>query len=482
LGPKLELRTEQKLILTPMLRQALKVLQLPTLELANMVNHELAENPMLEEGTNDGELPVIQPATEVQESSGEKGDKTQEVILDENGGSVPDVEAERWDQYFWEDDYELPKFEREKATDYIEPQVAQQPTLEEHLLWQFRLVCADEEEYRIGELIVGNLDERGFLPISLEEIAKEAGVELELVADVLATIQSLEPVGVGARDVKESLLIQLRHLPERNPLAETIVEKHFLALERRQIDQIARVEKVPRSQIVAAAKVIAGLDPYPGRHAFSGRVEYVIPDVVVEKHDNQYVIFVNDDALPELKISKAYKKLLRRGSEVSAETRKYLDEKFQRAKWLIRSIDQRRKTLYRVVETIVEVQIDFFEKGIEYLKPLTLREIAERVNLHESTISRVMSHKYMQTPRGLFELKYFFSSQIKTADGSGISSTSVKAALNELIAQEDPRRPLSDQKLTELLSQQGFNLARRTVAKYREELNLLPASRRRRLE
>ncbi|MBN1596026.1 RNA polymerase factor sigma-54, partial [candidate division FCPU426 bacterium] len=352
----------------------------------------------------------------------------------------------------------------------------------EHLLWQFRLVCEDEEEARIGELIIGNLDERGFLSVPVEEIAREAESDAETVAEVLAAIQQLEPVGVGARDIQESLLIQLRYIHERNQLAEKIVEQHFPALKSRQIDQIAHAEKISREKVIEAVKVISALDPYPGRHAFTGNVEYVIPDIVIEKHDDQYLIFINDDSLPELRVSKAYRHLLRNRGKVSAETKKFLDEKMQRAKWLIRSIDQRRKTLYRVMETILEVQMEFFEKGVEHLKPLTLREIAERVSLHESTISRVTSQKYVQTPRGVYEMKYFFSSQIKTADGGGISSTSVKAALQELITQEDSRRPLSDQKLTALLSQQGFFLARRTVAKYREEMNLLPASRRKRLE
>ncbi len=477
----LDIRHELKQTLTPMLQQALKVLQLTTVELANTVTQELAENPMLEE-QNNGEGPALHPATEEEAPATAERDRTQEVVLDEGQQVNSDIEQERWADYFWSDDYELPKFERQTGPDYSEPQIAQQPTLQEHLLWQLRLVISQEEEYRIGELIIGNLDERGFLSVPLEEITRESGALPDLVADVLAIIQGLDPVGVGARDVKESLLIQLRQLPECNPLAETIVEKHFLALERHQLDQITRAEKVPRSQVAAAAKVIAGLDPYPGRHHISGHVEYVVPDVILEKHDDQYIIIINNDSLPELKISGTYRKLLRRGSKITPETRKYLDDRLQRAKWMIRSIDERRKTLYRVVETIVEFQEDFFEKGVEHLKPLTLKQIADRVELHESTVSRVTSHKYIQTPRGLFRLKYFFSSQIKRVDGGDISSTSVKAAIQEFVAQENLRRPFSDQRLTEMLAVKGFRIARRTVAKYREELNLLPASRRKRFE
>ncbi|MCD4814198.1 RNA polymerase factor sigma-54 [bacterium] len=476
------LRPELRHILTPMVQHALKVLQLPTLELANMVNQELSENPFLEEGVQD-DAHELKPATEVQERSAAEGEMTREVDLNEDGNKQAEVEADRWSEYFWpNEDYAIPKYDRETYADYREPQIAKQSTLEEHLLWQFRQECSNDAEYRISELIIGNLDERGFFTMPLEEIAEEAGADTDTVADVLAIIQNLEPIGVGARDVKESLLIQLRYLPERNALAEKIVERHFEALERHQIDQIVRAEKVHRSQVVQAAKVISGLDPYPGRHQFSGQVEYVTPDVVIEKHDDQYIIIINDDSLPELKLNKTYRKLLQRGSDVSAETRQFLEEKLEKAKWFIRNIDQRRKTLYRVVETILEAQFDFFEKGIEHLKPLTLREIAEQVNMHESTISRVTSQKYIQTPRGFFELKYFFSSQIKTDDGTGVSSTSVKAALNELIAVEDSRRPFSDQRLTEMLKKKGFQIARRTVAKYREVMRILPASQRRRLE
>lgn len=470
-------------MLTPGLQHALKVLQLPTLELNSLVNQELAENPFLEEGANGSDgLNAEQPATEKTIEEAPAGERTQEVDLAENQQSGSDLQQDRWDDYFWNNDYEIPKYDREINPDYSEPQVAKQPTLAEHLLWQLRLVCNSEQEFRLGELIIGNLDERGFLALPLEEIAAEAEADPETAAYVLELVQNLEPVGVGARDVKESLLIQLRHLPERHFLAETIVAKHFLALERHQVDAIVRLEKASREDVVAAAKIIAGLDPYPGRHYTSGNVEYVVPDVILERHDDQYLIIINDDQVPELRISNAYKQLLRRGSGISPETRQYLHERLDRAQWLIRSIEERRKTLYRVVEAIVERQQDFFEKGVEHLRPLNLRQIAERVGLHESTISRVTSQKYIQTPRGVFRLKYFFSSQIKTEGGGDISSTSVKAALQELIGQENPRRPMSDQRLTEMLNGRGFHIARRTVAKYREELKVLPASQRKQLE
>ncbi|NTV52984.1 MAG: RNA polymerase factor sigma-54 [Candidatus Firestonebacteria bacterium] len=479
----IELKNEQKLTITPMLQHALKILQLPTLELANLVRDELAENPMLEEKESDEVSPMeVSLDTDGEMPALETGNHTSEVTLDAAGVGPLGFDMEEWNRHFSDDGYEIPKYEQNSQNELPEVQVTRSPSLEEHLLWQLRLVSKTEDEFHLGELIIGNLDDRGFLSQPVEDIAREAEVETEKVEDALALVQTLEPSGIAARNVIESLLIQLRNLPERNVLAERIVERHFEALERRQVDKIAKAEKTTREAVLAAVTVIAGLDPFPGRHQFSDSVEYVIPDVVVEKHDDDYIILVKDDSLPELKISRTYRQMLRQRGEMSEETKHYLEEKLQKAIWLIRSIEQRRKTLYRVMETIVDVQKEFFEKGVEFLRPLTLREIAERVSLHESTISRVTSRKYAQTPRGVFELKYFFSSQLKTSDGGEISSTSVKAALAEQVSQEEPKHPFSDQRLTSLLNQRGFQIARRTVAKYREELNILPASRRRRLE
>jgi RNA polymerase sigma-54 factor len=305
-------------------------------------------------------------------------------------------------------------------------------------------------------------------------------VDDDAVQNVLFQIQSMDPVGIAARDVRESLLIQLRHLPERDILAEQIVEKWFELFEHGRFEAIVKLAKTSQDEVLRAGKVITGLNPYPGRHYDQHTVAYVIPDIIVEKRDDEYVIFVNDDSLPQLQLSKAYRALLRKQSKVSAEIRQYLEDKYRKAEWLIRSIDQRRKTLYRVMETILEVQRDFFDKGLDYLRPLTLKEVADRVGLHESTISRVANNKYVQTPRGVFGLKYFFSSSIRTADGGEVSSKSVKALIRELIQNEDAGHPLSDQKIVALLTQRGFDVARRTVAKYREELNLLPASKRKR--
>ena len=471
MGFKLELRNEQKLIMTPMLQQALKILQLPTLELENVLLQELLENPMLEEKE------VQEEDSNAKEEVVDR-EETPEILLDEEGIGSRGFDEEEWARYFSDDDYEIPKFEREANNEYYVPQLAQQPTLEEHLLWQLRLASADKMEHKIGEWIIGNLDERGFFTLSISEVAQTLKAEEAIVADILNMIQGFDPLGVAARDVTESLMIQLKNLPVQNRLAENIVEKHFLDFKRNKIDKIARLEKKKRIEILEAAKVISELNPYPGRNDLSGRIEYIVPDVVVEKHEDEYIIIVNDNFLPTLKISNTYRSFLRRKGKITTEAKKYFEDKLQKAIWLLRGIEQRKKTLYRVVEKIVEIQREFLDKGSKYLKSLTLKEVAEELDIHESTVSRVIARKYVQTPRGIFELKKFFSTQMKTLDGQGVSAVSVRMALQELIEQENPAKPYSDQKLTELLSAKNFDIARRTVAKYREELKIPPASRR----
>lgn len=470
--------------LTQQLRQALEILQLTTIELSTRVQNELDENPMLvEDDSQDSDgIPKESEAEAAAEPLG-LVEKTSEIKADENGLGPEGIDKDDWDSFFPDDDYIIPKFDREQYADYKDPQIAEQQTLDESLLWQLRMADVSEEDYRIGELIIGNLDEQGFFNTPLEEIAASVHQEITVVANVLAIIQTLEPVGIAARDVVQCLTIQLQHLSQPHPLAERIVSEHLTALEKHQLEKIAKDLRVTREEVVRAAKVIASLDPYPGRHVATGTVHYVVPDVVLEKHDDQYIIIVNDDRIPALGINRRYAKLLKRkGSELSTQEKQFLRQQRDRAKLLIESIDKRRKTYYRVVEAILDVQKDFFEKGIEFLKPLVLKEIADKLGLHESTISRVTSGKYMQSPKGMFELKYFFSSQIHTENGESISSTSVKAALREMIDEESTIKPYSDQKLTRLLNEKGLKIARRTVAKYREELNLPPASGRKKLE
>lgn len=484
MSPRLEtkIKTDLSIQMTQQLMQALQILQLNTVELANKIQEELASNPMLVEKEDEPGEP-LKPATEDPAAQVSTKEETSEIKVDEQGAGPEGIDKEEWDNFFPDDDYIIPRFDREQYTDYREPQIMQQQTLEENLLWQLRMADVSEVEFQIGEIIIGNLDDRGFLTVALDEIARQASAEVDEVKSVLEQIQTLDPVGIGARDVVESLLIQLQNLPERNQAAERIVAHHFILLEKRQFDQLGKATKLPRDEILKADKLIGSLDPFPGRRFSNEQVQYVVPDAVLEKHDDQYIIVVNDDGFPHLGISRKYKKLLAaRDSHLSEQEKNFLRDQRNQAKNLIESIDKRRKTYYRVIEAIVKHQQDFFDKGIEYLKPLRLREVADEIGKHESTVSRVTNGKYIQTPRGIFELKYFFSSHIGTADGNQISSTSVKAALQELMAEENKQKPLSDQKLTELLIKKGFDIKRRTVAKYREEMNLPPASQRKILQ
>ncbi len=481
MSPKLEtkIKTDITVTMTQQLMQALQILQLNTVELSNKIQEELATNPMLVE-REDQEQTDLHPATEEPAPAATtENEATADVTIDDTGLSAEGVAKEEWEMFFPDDDYILPRFDREQYTEYRQPQIAYQPTLEDNLLWQLTMTDVTDEEYAIGEVIIGNLNDHGFLTLPLEEIAQQAHASLEDVDHVLALIQTMDPVGIAARNVVECLLIQLQNLPGRNALAEKMVGRHFNLVEKRQLDQIAKLEKVGREEVIQADKLIASLDPYPGRRFANPAVQYVVPDAVIEKHDDQYVIIINDDSFPMLGISRKYQRLLKnRESQLSDQEKQFLREKRSQAKNLIESIEKRRKTYYRVIEAIIKFQQDFFDKGIDYLKPLRLKEVAEEIGKHESTVSRVTNGKYVQTPRGLFELKYFFSSHIGTADGGQISSTSVKAALQELIAEEDKKKPLSDQKLMELLIKKGFDIKRRTVAKYREEMNLPPAGRR----
>ncbi len=480
MSPKLEtkIKTDITVTMTQQLMQALQILQLNTVELSNKIQDELASNPMLVE-KEDQDQADLHPATEDPPPPAGPEEATADVTIDDKGLSAQGVDNEGWEMFFPDDDFIPPRFDREQYTEYRQPQIAYQPTLEDNLLWQLTMADVTDEEYAIGEIIIGNLNDHGFLTVPLEEIAQQAHASLEDVEHVLALVQTMDPMGIAAKNVVECLLIQLQNLPSRNALAEKIVAQHFGLLEKRQLDQIAKLLKVSREEIIQADKLIASLDPYPGRRFANPAVQYVVPDAIIEKHDDQYIIIINDDSFPMLGISRKYQRLLKsRDHQLTDQEKQFLREKRSQAKNLIESIEKRRKTYYRVIEAIIKFQQDFFDKGIEYLKPLRLKEVAEEIGKHESTVSRVTNGKYVQTPRGLYELKYFFSSHIGTADGGQISSTSVKAALQELIADEDKKKPLSDQKLMELLTKKGFDIKRRTVAKYREEMNVSPAGRR----
>jgi RNA polymerase sigma-54 factor len=351
-------------------------------------------------------------------------------------------------------------------------------TLEDYLLSQLRMAAVPDEEAKIGEFIIGSLDGDGFLTISPEEVANLLSTDTENVKKVLSLIKTFDPTGVGASDLRECLQIQLEQQGLRDSLAWVLITDYFEELLQRRYPEIAKKLKTDVSEIQAAEEVIGKLDPRPGSRYASDEPRYIVPDLIVEKVEDDYVVQLNDRNVPRLRVSRAYKDIMTSAKSRSKKEHEYVKDKLNSAVWLIRTIDQRRRTMIKVMEAILDVQREFFDRGVEHLKPLTLQQIAERVEMHESTVSRVTSGKYVQTPRGVFELKYFFSTGLRTDNGEVASSRKIKARIAELIEKEDRRKPLSDQMIAGMLKEEGFRVARRTVAKYRDRLGVLPARMR----
>jgi RNA polymerase sigma-54 factor len=484
IGLRLEIKQAQKLLMTPSLQMAIKLLQLTKLDLVQAVRQELVENPLLEEVS-----PDVSSTEEEEESSPSSEDELSASV------SSPEIEAGEpepeqaepslsevdWEQYFSDDDRNIERYsnyENKEITPSWESTLAKSPSIQEHLSWQLRLVTHTPEEQKIGEVIVGNIDDNGYLQASVEEIAEAVPADKAAVGKVLRLIQSLEPTGVGARNLEECLLLQVKGSDESAQLLREIIRRHLGNLEKKKYPAIATDLKIPLKRVVELAQVIAGYDPKPGRRFNAEQARYVIPDVFVYKLDDDYVIIVNDEGIPRLRVSKLYRKILRKGSDISQGTRKYIDEKFRSALWLIKSIHQRQATLYKVTESIVKFQRDFLDNGIAGLKPLTLKDVASDIGMHESTVSRVTTNKYVQTPRGIFELKYFFHSGLETNTGYSMSSVRIRDIIKKIVEGEDKTRPLTDIQIHRILKQRGINIARRTITKYREALNIGPASRR----
>ncbi|HET9869358.1 MAG TPA: RNA polymerase factor sigma-54, partial [bacterium] len=371
--------------------------------------------------------------------------------------------------------------EDQEKHDFLEASITRQDTLAEHLEWQLLLAAKTEEEKRLGRVLIGNLDDNGYLTDPLEELARAQGVAPHDLERVLQLIQTFDPPGVGARTLKECLLLQLENRTgEAARKAYRLVAEHFEDVEKRRYPVIQKKMELGADELRALLAFVATLEPKPGRSFQENNTKYVTPDVSVRKIEGEYVVVLNDEPVPRLRISSYYRRLLKDKEALKTkETKAFLDNKIQSAMWLIKNIEQRRKTIYRVTEAIFRIQRDFLETGLSGLKPLTLKQVADMIGMHESTVSRVTTHKYVQTPRGLFELKYFFTSGLESEAGLDVSSLSVKEKIKELVDQEPPQRPHSDQKLTQLLKDQGIFIARRTIAKYREELRIPPASQRR---
>lgn len=497
---RLDLRLSQKLIMTPQLQQAIKLLQLSRLELQQSLTQHLLENPLLDEVQTDVEEAEAAAAEgKTEESSTPTAQETgEEAGTPEERGSPEEFSASGWEEYFGSDrrvgDSEYPSSSQDEFPSY-EQTVAKATSLEEHLLWQLSLSGLSEREKAIGRLLIGNLDDDGYLRISLAEVVNGTEFSEAEAESVLKDIQTFDPTGVGARDLPECLLLQLGHLG-KNPMGslgarpgalkgavvEGIILHHLKDLEKKQYAKIAKALNVTVEEVFEATKLIGDLEPKPGR-PFTNTQNYVIvPDVFVVKNEGEWVVLLNDDGLPRMRISPYYKQLITAGDGGTAETKSYLDEKLRAAQWVIRSIDQRNKTIVKVVTSIVKFQEQFFEHGVEYLKPLVLKQVAEDIGMHESTISRVTANKYMYCPQGMLELKYFFNAGLQRADQPSdmMSSVSVREMIRKMIAEEDTQHPLKDEEIAARLKLQQVLIARRTVAKYRAEDNIPSASQRKR--
>ena len=472
--PSLHLQQKQSLIMTPRLQQALKLLQVPTLELQQILKQEMLQNPLLEEVDE----VLDQEDIEREGSADEENNKEAEDPAEE--------EAVDWSEFLQDglDRTYVPA--SEQGIEFLEKVPVTTTSLAENLLEQLHFLSLPEESVRIAEFLIGSIDDRGWLVTPLEEVASMLGVPLETVEKVLAVVQALEPAGIGARDLRECLLIQLDARGDRDSLSWKLIHDHFDHLVNRRFPEIARVLKVTPEEVQAGADAIATLNPRPGTAIAEDDARYVTPDLLVERVDEEYVVMLNDRHVPRLRISSAYESVIRGKKNPDAttsekETRTYIKDRLASAKWLIQTIEQRRRTMIKVMECIIREQREFFDRGIAFLRPLTLAAVARQIDMHESTVSRVCSGKYVQTPRGVFELKFFFSSGLETDDGEDVSARTAKDIIRTLIDEEDKTDPLSDQRIAEMLHERGLHIARRTVAKYREQLSILPARFRRRV-
>jgi RNA polymerase sigma-54 factor len=462
----LSARLSQRLILTPSLQQAIKLLPLTTLELAEVLEQEVMENPLLEE------VPVEETKTSEELAQEEPPPERPEDPLKE-------IEVERFFEDYFDDGGER----RMRAAELpdvppIENTLTESPDLYDHLLWQLRMTEADEVTLEIGEAIIQNLDEDGLLRVSLEDVAAMGPWPMEAVERTLSLVQSFDPPGVAARTLTECLRMQLRVLGLENSPADVMIRDHMKQLQSHQYGEISRQMGLSADEVAHHLEIIQGLAPRPGNRYSAQRSDYILPDVFVVKEGEEYRIVLNDDGLPKLRISPTYRRMLDQKEPGSEETRAYVKDKLRSALWLLKSVDQRQRTIYKVAESIVRHQRAFLDHGISHLRPLVLRDVASDIGMHESTVSRVVANKYMHTPRGVYEMRFFFHSGITSTMGEAISSVTIKDRIKKMIEEEDASRPLSDSRIAEVLGAEGLPLARRTVAKYREELRIPPSNLR----
>ena len=534
---KQQLKLSQQLVMTPQLQQAIKLLQLNQLELVNLVQQELQENPVLEESDVEEETQAerddatVDPL-ELGDGPSDEGDAAADGEAGDGGEAAPDelslddaalgpdpaaeaapgeeagpTDAEKiadveWEQYL--DSNPMTGLEYSGAVGdddrpSIEATYTRRPSLAEHLAWQLQVSDLDEAGHEVARWIIGNIDERGYLQSTVEELARQSGAEEEEVERVLAVVQQLDPTGVAARDLRECLLLQIDTLKVGDALVRTLVAEHVDLLQKRDFRGLSRVTGATLQEVADAARVIGGLEPRPGRGFGGEDPVYITPDIYVYKVGDDFHVLLNEDGLPKLRINSMYRDVLSSGNDKSGkpdasggenasmaselsekDTRNYVHDKVRSAMWLIKSIHQRQRTIYKVMQSIIGFQREFFEHGVAALKPLNLRDVAEDIEMHESTVSRVTTNKYVHTPQGIFELKYFFNSSIGRSDGGeALASESVKDKIRKIIENEDPARPMSDQRIQAMLKAANIDIARRTVTKYREQMNILSSTKRR---
>ncbi len=483
LEQRLNLKQSLQLRMTPQLRQAIKILQVSRAELETMIGDELCQNPTLEEQEASTEAAATDSRTGDVEAS---ETEAPEAATPEKENDANDLKEVDWEDFLerYSGDFHgsigTGSDRDDNKLSFIENTAAPTDDLRTAILDQLNLVMMSDEERRIGNIIVHNLDKNGYLACTPEEIAQMGECDLELVSDVREIIQDFEPRGVASLDLRECLLIQLAAIGyEEDDYVVQIVDQHLKDLESRRYDKLARALGTTVDEIIECQQIIQRLEPKPGRNFDDGETRYIVPDVYIHWDGHEFQVTLNDEGMPSLRISPYYKQLMAT-PDGTGEAKGYIQEKMRSAVWLMRSIEQRQRTLRKVTDSIIRFQRKFLLSGVEHLKPMVLKDVANDIGMHESTVSRATANKYVHTPQGIFELKYFFTSSIKSTDGTDVSSESVKQRIQQIISGEDPRKPLSDQYISEALSRENIDIARRTVAKYRELLGILPSSKRKR--
>ena len=485
LKQRLDQRQVQKLILAPALQQAIKLLPLTNLELIEVIDEELSQNPMIEIEDEARENKAKDSETVAAEEAGVKNrDSLLESLSLEStepklSGESSDASLLAGFQEYLDEGFR-PHFHESRDAVSLENTLSRTPSLWNHLDWQATLTFFEPGDQEVAEFIIGNINEDGYLTSTVEEIARLSRTGPEKVEAVRAKIKTFDPVGCGSLDLREALLAQMDHLQVQDETARAIVTQHLPLLERSDYAQLARVLNIPMAEVRERIDLIKTLDPAPGRKYSEEKTTYVVPDIIVSKEGDEWTVSLNDEGLPRLRISGYYRQLLAQAADRQPEATRFLKDRLKKALWFMRSLDQRNQTIYKVARFIVNRQKEFFDKGIDFIRPLTLMEIAQDIGVHESTVGRVVANKYMMTPRGVFSLKYFFHKSLPGSYGEDVSSLKVKDKIRKLVEAEDRDNPLSDIEIGELLAREDLRIARRTVAKYRNQLRIQPSHIRKR--